>query len=103
MFKVEDDDFMFMSTSKDNCEYARLFFGIGNNVENVEDYFIYDVFNDFNKVKRFKKKFRVYSQPATVVYGNYYDGFGYGRRRNKKIIGGGQYIAGVWQPNSYYL
>ena len=54
--KIENDDWLILSTAEENLDYAKYYLNIDEKIEDVVPFKIYDVFNDFSVVDKFQER-----------------------------------------------
>ena len=61
MYKIEDADWLIMSTTSENLKYAKFLFDIKTEIKEVDSYKIYNVLEDFKEEAKFEDKFASYN------------------------------------------
>lgn len=59
MYILENKNWLIMSTTKENLEFAKYFFDINAKIREIKPYKIYDIFNGFKEIGTFREK-RIY-------------------------------------------
>jgi hypothetical protein len=78
MYKIENNDWLIMSTEEKNVKFAKFWFGMKTKVKEVEHLYIYDVLNNFKKIRKFEEKPYVYQETKCYPCGGYGRGSIYG-------------------------
>ena len=71
MYKVENNDWLIMSTDDKNVKFAKFWFGIKGKIKEVEELYIYDVLNNFKKIRKFEEKPYIYTESKYYSCGGY--------------------------------
>lgn len=86
MYKAENEQYLIMSTNRDNVEFAQFFFNISGDIKSIKPYRIIDILNGWQKVGKFKEK--VYTTANKSTWGEKKDTYNIYKGWDNTLDGG---------------
>lgn len=71
MYKIENKDWLVMSTDEKNVKFAKFWLGIKGKVKSVGELYIYDVLDNFKKIRKFEEQPYVYTESKSSSISGY--------------------------------